>query len=70
VEERFVMVEEFQRADEIFLTGTTVEVLPVIRVDGNPVGSGKPGPVTLKLQAAFQRFIGQVKGNSILHFHS
>ena len=40
------------------LTGTTVEVLPVIRVDGQPVGSGKPGPVTQKLQAAFRRFIG------------
>ena len=58
VEERFVMVEEFQHADEIFLTGTTVEVLPVIRVDGKPVSSGKPGPATLKLQAAFQRLVG------------
>ena len=61
VEERFVMVEEFQRADEIFLTGTTVEVLPVIRVDDQAIGvggSGKPGPVTQKLQAAFRRFIG------------
>ena len=61
VEERFVMVEEFQRADEIFLTGTTVEVLPVIRVDDQAIGvggSGKPGPVTRNLQAAFRRFIG------------
>ena len=57
VEERFVMVEEFQRADEIFLTGTTVEVLPVIRVGGKPVSNGKPGPATQKLQAAFQRFV-------------
>jgi D-alanine transaminase len=61
VEERFVSLDEFLRADEIFLTGTTVEVLPVIRVDGKavgPSGSGKPGPVTQKLQTAFQRFIG------------
>ena len=58
VEERFVSLDELLRADEIFLTGTTVEVLPVIRVDGKPVGSGKPGPVTLKVQAAFQRFVG------------
>ena len=57
VEERFVMVEEFQRADEIFLTGTTVEVLPVIRVDGKTIGTGTPGPITQKLQAAFQRFV-------------
>jgi D-alanine transaminase len=58
VEERFVTLDELLRADEIFLTGTTVEVLPVIRVDGKPIGSGKPGPVTLKLQAAFQRLVG------------
>jgi D-alanine transaminase len=61
VEERFVSLDDFLRADEIFLTGTTVEVLPVIRVDGKaigPGGSGKPGPVTQKLQAAFQRLVG------------
>lgn len=58
VEERFVTRDELLHADEIFLTGTTVEVLPVIRVDGKPVCSGRPGPVTQKLQAAFQRFVG------------
>jgi len=61
VEERFVTLDDFLRSDEIFLTGTTVEVLPVIRVDGQaigPGGSGKPGPVTQKLQAAFKRFVG------------
>ena len=58
VEERFVSLDDFIRADEIFLTGTTVEVLPVIRVDGRQVGSGRPGPVTQKLQAVFQRFVG------------
>lgn len=60
VEERFVNLDDFLRADEIFLTGTTVEVLPVIRVDDKAIGaggSGKPGLVTKKLQAAFQRFI-------------
>ena len=61
VEERFATRGELLQADEIFLSGTTVEVLPVIRVDGKaigPGGSGKPGPITLKLQAAFQRYIG------------
>ncbi len=60
VEERFATRGELLQADEIFLSGTTVEVLPVIRVDGKaigPGGSGKPGPITLKLQAAFQRFV-------------
>lgn len=58
VEERFVTLEELLRADEVFLTGTTVEVLPVIRVDGKAVGAGTPGPITQKLQAAFQRLVG------------
>jgi D-alanine transaminase len=58
VEERFATKDELLKADEVFLSGTTVEVLPVIRVDGKPVSSGKPGPVTQKLQAAFQRFVG------------
>ncbi|OGW65831.1 MAG: hypothetical protein A3H49_10890, partial [Nitrospirae bacterium RIFCSPLOWO2_02_FULL_62_14] len=57
-EERFVTLDELLHADEVFLTGTTVEVLPVIRVDGRQVGSGRPGPVTQKLQAVFQRFVG------------
>jgi len=61
VEERSITRDEFLHADEIFLTGTTVEILPVVRVDGKaigPGGSGKPGPVTQKLRAAFQRFVG------------
>lgn len=58
VEERFVTREDLLRADEVFLTGTTIEVLPVVRVDGKPVGTGTPGPVTQQLQAAFRRLTG------------
>ncbi|MCG8632678.1 MAG: aminotransferase class IV [Desulfobacterales bacterium] len=38
---------------EAFITGTTTEITPVTAVDGSPVGSGLPGPVTRKLQKAF-----------------
>jgi D-alanine transaminase len=58
VEERFVTLDELLKADEVFLSGTTVEVLPVIRVNGKQIGAGTPGPVTQKLQAAFQRLVG------------
>jgi D-alanine transaminase len=44
-------------ADELFVTGTTVEVTPIVQVDGQPVGSGQPGPVTRKLQRAFEEAI-------------
>jgi len=42
-------VAEIAEADEMFLTSSTREVVPIARVDGNAVGSGKPGPVTLML---------------------
>ncbi|MFM7842082.1 MAG: aminotransferase class IV, partial [Nitrospira sp.] len=58
VEERFVTLSELLKADEVFLSGTTVEVLPVIRVDNQPIGSGTPGAITRKLQAGFRRLTG------------
>ena len=41
-------------ADECFLTSTTREVVPIVRVDEHVIGSGKPGPITLQLLRAFQ----------------
>ncbi|MCW5557210.1 MAG: branched-chain-amino-acid transaminase [Verrucomicrobiae bacterium] len=41
-------------ADEMFLTGTAAEIVPVVKVDGRVIGSGTPGPVTARLLAAFQ----------------
>ncbi len=40
-------------ADEMFLTGTAAEMVPVVKVDGRVIGSGKPGPVTARLLEAF-----------------
>ncbi|MEY2534040.1 MAG: branched-chain amino acid aminotransferase, partial [bacterium] len=40
-------------ADEIFLTGTSAEITPVIELDGRPVSGGEAGPITLKLRDAF-----------------
>ena len=36
-------------ADECFLTGTAAELMPVVKIDGRTIGSGKPGPVTRAL---------------------
>jgi branched-chain amino acid aminotransferase len=46
-------------ADECFLTGTAAEVIPVVKVDGRPIGAGKPGPVTRQIREAFQRLVRQ-----------
>ena len=49
VRETFFDLKTMLAADEVFLTGTTTEVLPVTRVDGQAIGKGKPGPVARKL---------------------
>lgn len=64
VEERPIHVEELPRADEVFFTGTTGEVRPVVKVDGRPVGDGKVGPVTRALSQAFHKRIDQVKAEA------
>ena len=57
VEERAVSLEELRHADEVFLCGTTVEVLPVVRIDGRVVGTGKPGPLTGRLSERFKQAV-------------
>ncbi len=42
-------------ADECFLTGTAAEVIPVVKLDDQTLGSGKPGPITLDLKERFHR---------------
>jgi D-alanine transaminase len=53
VEQKAITVEEMFQADEAFHTGTLSEVKPCVQVDGRPIGSGKPGPVTRALFDAF-----------------
>lgn len=46
---------EVLAADEVLLSSATKEVLPVTRLDGQPVGNGKPGPIYTRLYAAYQQ---------------
>ncbi|MCX7420529.1 MAG: branched-chain-amino-acid transaminase [Planctomycetia bacterium] len=43
-------------ADEMFLTGTAAEVVPVVSLDGRQIGDGKPGTLTLRLLGLFHEF--------------
>ena len=52
VEERFTR-DELYTAKEAFFTGTAAEVTPIWEVDDRPIGEGKPGPITIKLQDAY-----------------
>jgi branched-chain amino acid aminotransferase len=55
VEERTLTTSDMWEADEAFITGTTREVTPVVKVDGRPFGDGRPGPVTRKLLETFRK---------------
>lgn len=48
VEESFFATDALYGADEVFLTGTITELLPVVRIDGKAIGDGKVGPVSRK----------------------
>jgi D-alanine transaminase len=48
-----ITLDAFFGADEVFLVGTTIEVLPVVKIDGKTIGSGDPGPVTRSMQQRF-----------------
>lgn len=52
LEERPISREELFHCDEVFLSGTTSEVLPVVRIDDRTLGDGKPGPISRRLLAA------------------
>jgi D-alanine transaminase len=51
VEERYLSLPDLYAADEVFLTGTTVEVLGVVDIDGRHIGAGVPGAITTRLAA-------------------
>jgi branched-subunit amino acid aminotransferase/4-amino-4-deoxychorismate lyase len=54
--------ENLSRIEELFLTGTTSEVVPVVTIDGKPVGKGTPGPVTRKLQEVYTQAVREFLG--------
>lgn len=57
VREQVVRRADLSELSELFLTGTTSEVLPIVRVDGRDVGNGRPGPITRRLQEAYRQAV-------------
>ncbi len=51
--------DRLEDVSEVFLTGTTSEILPIIQLDGRAVGGGKPGPVTQRLQQVYREAVRQ-----------
>lgn len=61
VTEQAFHVDALRSADEVFMSGTTVEVLGITSVDGHPVGNGSVGPITRQLR---DEFIRRVRGET------
>lgn len=57
VKEKRISKKELFSADEAFMTGTAAEITPISSVDGKGIGSGRPGPITKKLQEKYSEVI-------------
>lgn len=57
-----VQQEQLHQVEELFFSGTTTDIQPVVEIDGRPVGTGKPGPVTRKIQKAHRKALDQQSG--------
>jgi len=58
---RRVAATELASADEVWISSSTREVLPVTKIDGREVGAGKPGPVYARVQQLFQDYKARAK---------
>ncbi len=56
VEERPLKIEELKTADEAFITATNKDILPIIKINSQKIGSGRPGPVTKQLMTLFEEY--------------
>lgn len=61
VQEDYVTIGELRQVDEAFLSATTIEVCPLVKIDDVTIGDGKPGPVTLRLRAAFSELVEEFR---------
>jgi len=52
--EKMLKMDDIYTADEVFLTGTAAEIIPVVMIDDRKVGKGSPGEITFKLKKEFE----------------
>jgi D-alanine transaminase len=62
-QEKLVLGKDLPKAEELFISGTSMEVTPVIQVDDWKVGGGVPGPLSRKLQAAYRKMLAEIMGS-------
>jgi branched-chain amino acid aminotransferase len=59
VREQALKLEELLQADEVFLTNSLMELVPVVRVEREPIGSERPGEITTQLHAAYGKLVAR-----------
>lgn len=63
--ERPITEAELRAADEVWMTSSTKEILPIVRLDGRPIGTGRPGPVHAQLFAAYQDYKTRFRAGAV-----
>jgi D-alanine transaminase len=63
IREEPMFFTDLPRLSELFLTGTTNDVMPVVTLDGRPVGDGRPGPIAARLYGALAEHYGLPRGD-------
>jgi D-alanine transaminase len=58
--EKPIYLNQLWTAQELFLSSTTMEVMPIVQVDGRSISGGKPGKVTRKLQTLFKEYVASL----------
>jgi len=57
-----ITLNELLEADEAFLTNSLIEIMPLVEVDGHPIGKGTPGPLTQELMSSYKELVkGELK---------
>ncbi|MBN2447554.1 MAG: hypothetical protein JXO22_12550, partial [Phycisphaerae bacterium] len=57
--ERELTFDELRAADEVLLTNSLMEIMPVVRIEREPVGNECPGPMFLQLREAYEWLVRQ-----------
>ena len=65
LEERDVSVDELMTANEVWMTSSTKEILPIVKINNNSIGSGKSGPMHKRMLTIYQEYIDRFRKGEV-----